>query len=174
VLRKWRKPLVVMTPKWLLRLPAATSSLAEFGPGTFRRVMPDALARPWRDVKQVLLCTGKIYYELAQRRETSNRDDVAILRMEQLYPLPMRELQQTINEYAPGTPVAWVQEEPENMGAWRFLKIHWGDTLWGRHPFRGVMRPASASPATGSHHSHDLEQEAILAEAFGEEPSEAS
>jgi 2-oxoglutarate dehydrogenase E1 component len=132
------------------------------------------LARPWQEVKQILLCTGKVYYELAQRREKSQRNNVAILRLEQIYPLPVGELEQVVNEYAPGTPVTWVQEEPENMGAWRFLKIHWGETLWGQHPFRGLMRPASASPATGSHHSHDLEQEEILSKAFGEEVSDAS
>src|SRR5262249_3400599 len=83
VLKKWRKPLIVMTPKWLLRLPAATSSLDDFTKGVFRRVLPDAHGRRPAEVTQILLCTGKIYYELADRREKSQRNDVAILRLEQ-------------------------------------------------------------------------------------------
>jgi len=167
VLKKWRKPLIVMTPKWLLRLSAATSKLDDFAYGTFRRVLPDALDRPASDVKQILLCTGKIYYELTERREKSQRHDVAILRLEQIYPLPRGELEQLLSQYPPDVPVTWVQEEPENMGAWRFLRVNFGYLMCGR-PFLGIMRPASASPATGSTHSHEIEQAEILASAFGE------
>ena len=89
------------------------------------------------------------------------------MRLEQLYPLPELELQTVLATYAPDTPVTWVQEEPENMGAWRFLKVMWGHQLLGTHPFDGVSRPASASPATGSHESHAIEQNEILTQTIG-------
>jgi 2-oxoglutarate dehydrogenase E1 component len=165
VLRKWRKPLIVMTPKSLLRLPAATSSLAELATGTFQRVIPDTVEPS--GVKRILLCSGKMYYDLLKRRTELNRDDVAILRLEQLYPLPEQQLQDALAVYAEGIPATFVQEDPENMGAWRFLRVMWGQSLFGRHPFDGICRPASASPATGSHTSHEIEQDVILTEAIG-------
>ena len=113
-----------------------------------------------------MLCTGKIYYELNQRRTELQRDDLAIVRLEQLYPLPNAELQQALAGYREGTPVVWVQEEPENMGTWRFLRIQFLERLLGQFPFRGVYRPAAASPATGSHSSHKKEQETLLKQAF--------
>lgn len=166
VLRKWRKPLIVMTPKSLLRSPSAVSSFSDMAKGTFRRVLPDALERPAADVRKVLVCSGKVYYELAKRRDELTRNDVAILRLEQLYPLPEQQLQELLAAYPKDVPITWVQEEPENMGAWRFLRAIWGQSLFG-HPFDGISRPASASPATGSHTSHDLEQDAILTKAVG-------
>ncbi len=165
VLRKWRKPLIVMTPKILLKMPL--SSLNELATGTFRRVLPDAASHPAAGVQKVLLCSGKVYYDLAKRRDELERKDVAILRLEQLYPLPEKQLEAALSAYASSTPVTWVQEEPENMGAWRFLRVMWGNTLFGRHSFENISRPASASPATGSHTSHDLEQDAILTKAIG-------
>ncbi len=169
VLKNWRKPLVVMTPKSLLRSKAATSSLEDLSRGTFQRVICDQLHdRSGSEVRQILLCSGKIYYELADRREQLQRNDVAILRVEQLYPVPERELELLLSQYPTGTPVNWVQEEPENMGAWRTLRCHWGDQMYGRHPLSGVCRPASASPATGSKKSHDNEQAEVIARAFGE------
>ena len=167
VLRKWRKPLIVMTPKSLLRLVSSMSPLSDFTSGTFRRVLPDVGDRPATGVRKVLLCSGKVYYDLAKRRDELHRQDVAIVRVEQLYPLPDEELKAVLSVYAPDTPVTWVQEEPENMGAWRFLKVMWGHPLLGTHPFDGVSRPASASPATGSHESHALEQDEILMKTIG-------
>lgn len=167
VLRKWRKPLIVMTPKSLLRLPAAGSSLEELSTGTFRRVIPDLPSVKPSDVKKILLCSGKVYYDLLKRRTELERNDIAILRLEQLYPLPDKQLQECLSVYAEGTPVTFVQEDPENMGAWRFLLVMWGRSLFGRHPFDGICRPASASPATGSHTSHDIEQDEILTKAIG-------
>jgi 2-oxoglutarate dehydrogenase E1 component len=166
VLRPWRKPLVVTTPKWLLRYNQAVSTLEDLATGTYRRVLPDI--DPYRmDVERVLLCSGKVYYELYQERERLERHRVSILRLEQLYPLPSGELQEALARVADGVPLVWVQEEPENMGAWRYLRVHWGERLFGRFPFSGVYRPASASPATGSHSSHKLEQSRLLASAFG-------
>jgi len=166
VVRPWRKPLVVLTPKSLLRHPRVVSSLAEFAEGGFRRILPDA--NPQRsDVRRVLLCSGKICYELEKHREQHGREDVAILRVEQLYPLPDEHLAAALDPYRDGTPVFWVQEEPHNMGAWRSLFARIGERLLGRLPFRGVTRPAAATPATGSHASHEREQHEIIERAFG-------
>ncbi len=177
VLRKWRKPLIVMTPKWMLRpdikYPAhlrAQSTLQDLAKGTYQRVIPDQSSRPPTGVKSVLLCSGKIYYELARRREELKRDDVAILRLEQFYPTPTEQVLELLAAYPAEAPVTWVQEEPENNGAWRFLRVLWGEKLGGR-PLAVISRPASASPATGSHHSHDLEQEEILTKAIGPNPN---
>lgn len=166
VLRKWRKPLVVMSPKSLLRHLEAVSNLDELARGTFQRVLPDQPEYPAHDAKRILLCSGKLYYELDKHREHLQRSDVAILRVEQLYPLADASLQTALAPYAEGVPVTWVQEEPENMGAWRTMRLRFGDSMFGRH-FSGVHRPASASPATGSASSHKKEQDLILAEAFG-------
>jgi 2-oxoglutarate dehydrogenase E1 component len=166
VLRVWRKPLVVMTPKSLLRNPACVSSMDDLVQGTFQRVIPDASAVAGRDIRRILLCSGKVAYELEKRRQELGRHDVAIVRVEQLYPLPRRSLEAALAEYNAGTPAVWVQEEPENMGAWRFFRIHFGEKLLDRFPFPGVCRHSAASPATGSKKSHDLEQNELLTAAF--------
>ncbi|MBL8880213.1 MAG: 2-oxoglutarate dehydrogenase E1 component [Phycisphaerales bacterium] len=167
--RPWRKPLIVMTPKSLLRLPAAVSTLADCAAGTFHRVIGDARldnAASAKKVRRVLLTSGKLYYELVTAREAAKRDDVAIVRVEQLYPLPTRELDAALQSVADGTQVMWVQEEPENMGAGWFMRLQYGERLFGRLPLGLIARPASASPATGSKSSHKIEQERILESAF--------
>ena len=164
VLRRWRKPLVVFTPKSLLRLKAARSPLTDLTTGTFQRVISDPLVAK---ASRVLLCSGKIYYELLAHREQEGRDDVAIVRVEQLYPLPAHYLEEALRNCAADTPVYWVQEEPENMGAWRYFKSRFGSRL-GRHPFQGVYRAESASPATGSKAIHRSEQQQVIKQAFGE------
>ena len=166
MLRTWRKPLVVMTPKSLLRHPGCVSPLADLTSGTFQRVIPDASGVQARDVRRILLCAGKIAYELEKRRQDLGRHDVAIVRVEQLYPLPKADIEAAIGAYAVGTPAVWVQEEPENMGAWRFYRIHFGEKLLDRFPFSGVCRQSAASPATGSKKSHDMEQNELLSAAF--------
>src|SRR6185503_15450024 len=110
--------------------------------------------------------TGKIYFDLERERERLGRKDVAILRLEQLYPLSDATVEAALRSYRDGANVYWIQEEPENMGAWRFLKIRFGEAVLGRFPFTGISRPASASPATGSHSSHKKEQEQLIAAAF--------
>jgi 2-oxoglutarate dehydrogenase E1 component len=165
-LRQWRKPLVMMSPKSLLRHPDVTSTLDECATGTFQRVIRDQMKRPASRVKRVLLCTGKIYYELNKRRNDLQREDIAIIRLEQLYPLRRESLEQALADYNPGTNVVWVQEEPENMGAWRYLRVNFGDQLFGKFPFSGISREASASPATGSAIYHKKEQERILEDAL--------
>jgi 2-oxoglutarate dehydrogenase E1 component len=167
VLRAWRKPLVVMTPKSLLRHPEAVSALAECASGHFQQVIPDRAHPSEQGIQRILLCSGKIYYELCQKRAELKREDVVILRLEQLYPFPTADLQQALQTCVGGTPVVWVQEEPENMGPWRYLRVQFPDNLLSRFPFSGIFRPASASPATGSHSSHKQEQAKLLREAFG-------
>jgi 2-oxoglutarate dehydrogenase E1 component len=168
VLRVWRKPLIIVTPKSLLRHPKAVSTIDECASGSFQRIIPDSTVINPRQVERILICSGKIYYELLQKREDLKRDDVAIIRMEQFYPLPKEHLRTVLSQYRDGTPVYWVQEEPENMGAWRFLKIHLGEQLFDRLPFAGVYRQSAASPATGSGNSHKIEQERLLNAAFGD------
>ena len=165
VMRKWKKPLVVMTPKSLLRLPACVSSLDEFTDGSFAEVIPDPVVSP-KDVRKVLLCSGRVYYDLAKQREEDSIDDVAIVRLEQFYPFPEAAFDAAMAAYPDGTPVSWVQDEPRNMGAWQYLRMRYCDKIEDRLPLEGVTRPASASPATGSARSHRLEQESLLRQAF--------
>lgn len=163
-LRPWRKPLVVFTPKSLLRHPQCVSTLEEFSRGRFQRVIPDErVKKPSR----VLLTSGKAYYELDKRRSELGREDIAIVRIEQFYPLPDVYLRAAIDQYEDGTPIVWVQEEPENMGAWRLLRARFGSMLFGRFPLSGVCRAESASPATGSASCHKLEQQELMERAFG-------
>jgi 2-oxoglutarate dehydrogenase E1 component len=165
VLRSWRKPLVIMTPKSLLRHPRVVSSLMDLAEGTFRRVLSDS--NPERSgVRRVLLCSGKIYYELEKYREQHHCEDVAILRIEQLYPLREEHLAAALDPYLDGTPIVWVQEEPENMGAWRYMGACFGERLLGRFPFCGITRAPAATPATGSHASHEREQAEVIERAF--------
>jgi 2-oxoglutarate dehydrogenase E1 component len=161
VVRPWRKPLVVMTPKSLLRHAQVISSLADCAQGSFQRVLADNVAQ---NAKRILLCTGKIFYELDKFREDNGRSDVAILRVEQLYPLRVEQLQAALARYAADVPAIWVQEEPENMGAWRYMLGRFGAGL--SRPFSGIYRPASASPATGSAASHRAEQLELIEAAF--------
>ncbi|HXI71725.1 MAG TPA: 2-oxoglutarate dehydrogenase E1 component [Verrucomicrobiae bacterium] len=165
-LRNWRKPLIIFTPKSLLRHPQVVSTLEDCAGGHFQRVLPDD-AKP-ADAKRILLCTGKVYYDLAAYREEHKRGDVAILRLEQLYPLQPGLLEQVLKPYAEHTRALWVQEEPANMGAWRFLHEKFGKKLFDRFPFALVSRDESASPATGSSHAHKLEQMNLVQRAFGD------
>ena len=169
-LRTWRKPLIVMTPKSLLRHPQAISRLEDCAAGSFQRLLPDPQAKPAGHVERIILCAGKIYYELAAHREETSRDDVALLRLEQLYPLRPELLEAALVTYREGTPVFWVQEEPANMGAWIYLRFYLGDAISRRHPFAGITRPPSATPAAGSHRRHKQEQAEIISRAFGEQP----
>ena len=162
-LRPWRKPLVVMTPKSLLRLPVAVSPLEDFTTGGFARILADDVAD--NDVKRIVLCTGKIYYDLAAHREERGRRDVAILRLEQLYPLTPEAVNAALARYPDGTPVVWVQEEPDNMGAWGFLLRTLGPRLERGMTLSGITREASASPATGSHSMHRSEQKDLVTAA---------
>jgi len=159
----WRKPLVVFTPKSMLRLPEARSTLAELAEGTFQRIIPDTTADK---ATRVLMCSGKLYHELNKYRTENKREDVAILRLEQYYPLQRHLLDQQLEKFPQGTPFIWVQEEPVNMGAYSYLHMQLSDL--NRLPFSVVARAESASPASGSASAHKSEQQRILESAFGQ------
>ncbi|HEY3856107.1 MAG TPA: 2-oxoglutarate dehydrogenase E1 component [Verrucomicrobiae bacterium] len=167
VVRAWRKPLIVMTPKSLLRDPQCVSTLRDCATGEFQRIIPDSAVDP-QQVRRVLLCSGKIYYELLQQCEALQKKDVAIIRIEELYPLNEPLLQSVLKPFADGTTVWWVQEDPENMGAWRFLRARFGESMFGRFPFGGIRRPPSASPASGSAKIHKRDQKYLIAQAFAD------
>jgi len=166
VLAPWRKPLVVMSPKSLLRHPQAVSPLSAFSQGDFRDFLPDEEADP-AAVARVLLCSGKIYYELLAARREQEARQVAIVRLEQLYPLNADALLGSLSRYREGVEVVWVQEEPRNMGAWDFVNLHLSPLLRGWSEFSCVSRPPSASPAAGSATRHRLEQEGLVNQAIG-------
>jgi 2-oxoglutarate dehydrogenase E1 component len=166
VWRHGRKPLVVMTPKSLLRNPACTSSLEDLAVGPFQTVLPDPNEPDPAKVERVLLCSGKVYYDLEMERARLKRDDVAILRLEQPYPLPASALVGAMNAYADRAALIWVQEEPANMGVWPYLRYRFGERLLGRE-LMGVCRPEAPSPATGSAASHKLELCLLLDQVFG-------
>lgn len=160
-LRRWRKPLVVFTPKSLLRHAGVASLLTEFQDGRFQEVIPDPdVTAPER----VLICSGKIYYALRERRESLGRMDVAIVRLEQLYPLDVSALSAALERYQEAAYV-WVQEEPANQGVWPYLRFRLGETLRGRPLYR-VSRDEQSTPATGSASSHSAEEEQLLRNAF--------
>ena len=166
-LRAWRKPLIVMTPKSLLRRPEVASPLEAFTEGAFQKIIPDIGLKKRAKAKKILICSGRIYYDLQEKREELGRSDVAILRMEQLYPFPAKELEMILKEYGASTPVFWVQDEPENMGAWWFVRMKTLDIeAFAKRALRVVSRPESASPATGSNAAHKQEQAMLLEEAF--------
>ena len=167
VKRLLRKPLVVMTPKSLLRLKEATSCLEDFSAGSFQRIIPDKLPSRAPKVDRVLWCSGKIYYELDALREEHKCETVAILRLEQLYPLADETILEAMSPYNDGTQILWVQDEPENMGAWRHLRARFGPRVYDKYPFSCVSRPESSSPATGSKASHLLEQKILNRTALG-------
>ena len=164
VVRKWRKPLVVMTPKSLLRHPMCTSELRELETGRYQRVMPDAHLEDASRVKRVALCTGKVYYDLVKEREDRGKDDIAFVRLEQLYPWDDKLIEDVLASYPKCKRVMWVQEEPENMGAWQFVEPRLRRLL--DEAVTLVSRDASASPASGSSKAHKVEQAAIMNTVF--------
>ncbi|MEB3236907.1 MAG: 2-oxoglutarate dehydrogenase E1 component [Candidatus Sericytochromatia bacterium] len=168
VLRPWRKPLVVFTPKSLLRHRRTTGTVADFAGGTFRRVLTDDQV-PVAKARRILLCTGKVAFDLMDEREAKAMHEVAIIRVEQLHPFPVQEVAALFAEASRQAEVLWVQEEPLNMGAWPWLRLAFGDALAGRS-WRPVARPASASPAAGSPSQHKKEHRAILDEALAPLP----
>ena len=162
VKRPWRKPLIVMTPKSLLRLPAATSTLDELATGRFRPLLDDTTAEP-KQVESLIFCSGKIYYELVEERKKRDAR-AAIVRFEEMYPWPEQALAEVHARWKRAEDVVWVQDEPGNMGAAFFVAPRLEQALGTK--VRVVSRDASASPATGSHKAHVLEQEKILRATF--------
>ena len=158
----YRRPLIVFTPKSLLRLPACSSTLQELSDGAFQAFIPCAI--PDDEVKTLLLCSGKIFYEIQAAIEEAGRNDVGVMRVEQLYPLHEEKLQEMLSRYSKASRVAWVQEEPKNMGPWPHLHTSLIRAL-GREPDYCGRRPASA-PAVGSHRRHREEQQQIIDSAL--------
>jgi len=157
-----QRPLIIMTPKSLLRAKQSVSRVEEFTTGHFHPLLTDD-THVGPQVTRVLLCSGKVYYELAAERDKRGLHNIAIMRMERLYPLPARTLPPALANY-PNAELVWVQEEPANQGAWSFLAMNLPSIL--DRPIRGVTRPASSSPAVGAHHRHDHEQKALVDEAL--------
>jgi 2-oxoglutarate dehydrogenase complex dehydrogenase (E1) component-like enzyme len=163
-----RRPLIAFTPKSLLRLKAAVSQLADFTDGQFQPVIPDGDLDP-AQVSRVVLCSGKIYYDLLAARSAAGRTDVAIVRVEQLYPLPAAEIAAAIERY-PDAQVIWAQEEPANQGAYPFMALNLPEqlaSLGQNRPIYRASRRASASPAVGSSSVHEAQQREVVATALG-------
>jgi 2-oxoglutarate dehydrogenase E1 component len=156
------RPLIVFTPKSLLRSKQAVSNKAEFTTGHFHPLITDpGFEGP--QIRKVLMCSGKIYYDLAAYRAEHGITDVAILRFERLYPLPFRTLPPALENYREAE-LTWVQEEPANQGPWSFVALNLPGII--DRPISGVTRPASSSPAVGTHQRHEQEQRALVAQAF--------
>jgi 2-oxoglutarate dehydrogenase E1 component len=164
--RPFRKPLVVMSPKSLLRHPEAVSALGDLADGGFRLVLDDARASTPEAVRRVVLCAGKIFYALDAARREGSRADVALVRVEQLYPFPTAELREALARYPAAREVFWVQEEPANQGAWWFVLPLISPLLRPDTTFSYVGRSEAASPATGNHDVHEAEERAILEQAL--------
>jgi 2-oxoglutarate decarboxylase len=167
------RPLIVMTPKSLLRLPAASSTVEELTSGGFNPVLDDARISDKSKVKRIVLCSGKVFYDLDAGRTDSHDDRVAIVRLEQFYPFPKSRLQEIFASYPNAKQLFWTQEEPQNMGGWTFVKTRL-EEIKGDLTLRYVGRAASASPATGSYAIHHLEQEKIVNESLIEDSEEIS
>jgi len=162
ILQQFRKPLVIFTPKSLLRHPACVSQLEEFTNDRFHEILADKGDQ--EEVRTVLLCSGKVYYNLLERKVNEDRRAIALVRIEQLYPLRIDLLRETLALYPNAAEVRWVQEEPRNMGAWCFIRPCLAEIL-GKEPLY-VGRPEAAAPATGSHRQHEVEQAQVIEEAF--------
>jgi 2-oxoglutarate dehydrogenase E1 component len=164
VLGTRRRPLVVFSPKSMLRLKVATSAAEDFTNGRFQPVIADKDAGG--SVRRVVITTGKVHYDLAAARAKAGTDDVALVRLEQVYPLPADELREQLSRYADATDVVWLQEEPANQGAWPFIALHLPELLGPGQTLRRISRTSSASPATGSAKVHEAEQSALIEAAL--------
>ena len=159
--RPFRKPLIIFTPKSLLRHPRCVSSISELSKGKFLEVIDDSSADA-NKIDRVVVCSGKVYYDLLEQKEKDQNTNVALVRLEQLYPFPENQLSELQKKYKNATDWVWLQEEPVNMGAWSYiLRMTIGKIL-----FRLISRAESASPASGSYKAHEREQKEIVQKAF--------
>ncbi len=167
MVRQFRKPLVIMTPKSLLRNKDATSPLSDFTKGSFQTVIPEQNEGIVADkVKRVIACSGKVYYDLVKKREEKKASDVAIVRVEQLYPFPHKAFAAEIKKYPNATDLVWCQDEPQNQGAWFFVQHYIHENMQDGQKLGYAGRPASASPAVGYAHLHQEQQKALLDQAY--------
>jgi 2-oxoglutarate dehydrogenase E1 component len=167
MVRNLRKPLIIFTPKSLLRNKDATSPLSEFTKGGFQTVIPENKALKADKVKRVLVCSGKVYYDLVKKREELGADDTAILRAEQLYPFPHKAFASELKKYPNATELVWTQDEPQNQGAWFFVQHYIQENMTEGQRLGYSGRAASASPAVGYSHLHQEQQKALVDGAFG-------
>jgi 2-oxoglutarate dehydrogenase E1 component len=167
MVRNLRKPLIIFTPKSLLRNKDATSPVSEFTKGGFQTVIPENKALKADKVKRVIACSGKVYYDLVKKREDKGVDDVAILRVEQLYPFPHKAFAAELKKYPNATELVWCQDEPQNQGAWFFIQHNLHENMHEGQRLGYAGRAASASPAVGYSHLHQDQQKALIEAAFG-------
>jgi 2-oxoglutarate dehydrogenase E1 component len=169
MVRKLRKPLIILTPKSLLRAKDAASPLSEFTKGSFQTVIPENKAEVNKKadkVKRVLACSGKVYYDLVKKRAELGADDVAILRVEQLYPFPHKAFAAELKRYPNVSELVWCQDEPQNQGAWFFVQHYIFENMVEGQKLGYSGRMASASPAVGYAHLHQEQQKALVEGAF--------
>ena len=166
MVRDLRKPLVIFTPKSLLRNKDATSPVSEFTKGSFQTVIGETKDLKADKVKRVIACSGKVYYDLVKNRETKGADDVAIIRVEQLYPFPHKAFAAELKKYPNATDVVWCQDEPQNQGAWFFIQHNIHENMQSGQRLGYAGRAASASPAVGYSHLHQDQQKALIEAAF--------
>jgi len=167
MLRPFRKPLIVMTPKSLLRKKEAASSIQELAGGSFQTVIADTTTVDEKGVKRIIACCGKVYYDLATKRIETQRGDVAIIRVEQLYPFPHKQFEAQVKRYPNATEVVWCQEEPQNQGAWYQTAHYFRENMRDDQKLYYAGRPASASPAGGYMARHNERQKTLVEQAFG-------
>ena len=166
MVRNLRKPLIIMTPKSLLRNKDATSPMSEFTKGGFQTVIPENKELKADKVKRIVACSGKVYYDLVKKREEKGADDVAIVRVEQLYPFPHKAFGNEIKKYPHATEIVWTQDEPQNQGAWFFVQHYIHENMVEGQKLGYSGRAASASPAVGYSHLHQEQQKALVDGAF--------
>jgi 2-oxoglutarate dehydrogenase E1 component len=166
MVRDIRKPLVIFTPKSLLRNKDATSPVSEFTKGSFQTVIPENKPLKADKVKRVIACSGKVYYDLVKQREAKGADDTAIIRVEQLYPFPHKAFAAEIKKYPNATDIVWCQDEPQNQGAWFFIQHNIHENMLEGQKLGYAGRAASASPAVGYSHLHQDQQKALIEAAF--------
>jgi 2-oxoglutarate dehydrogenase E1 component len=169
MIRYFRKPLIVITPKSLLRHKEAVSTLDELANGRFHNVIGDVDTIDPKKARRVIVCSGKVYYELLAYRRERKIDDVAILRLEQQYPFPHQEYKEGVAKYANAKEVVWCQEEPQNQGAWYRLNFYLRADIDAGKSLYYAGRPVSASPAVGYAAKHVAEQKQLIEDAFAPE-----
>ncbi|MEO1202497.1 MAG: 2-oxoglutarate dehydrogenase E1 component, partial [Pseudomonadota bacterium] len=165
--RPYRKPLVVMTPKSLLRHKMSVSPLESLSDGAFELIIPDAEPRKPEDTRRLVFCSGKVYFDLLEAREVHGMTDVALVRIEQLYPFPIPEYAEIIERYKHVDSIVWCQEEPQNQGAWYQIRHRLQEPLGKKQTLYYAGRPGAAAPASGIFKVHLQQQQALIEAALG-------
>jgi 2-oxoglutarate dehydrogenase E1 component len=167
MIRRFRKPLIVMTPKSLLRHKMSVSGIDTLSTGEFQPIIPESEQLETPKVRRLVVCSGKVYYDLLEARQVHGLDDVAIARIEQLYPFPQEEYAALIDEYGHVDDIVWCQEEPQNQGAWYQVRHRLQEPLADRQQLYYAGRPGAAAPASGIFKVHLQQQQALVEAALG-------